>query len=202
MAFHIQLSTGISLLATSNRRDSLGLVATQEHQMRDEKTVGHPMKDDILQMPRDAFPARTGISDNDAESRENVGTDVWCFHIRARCPFQAVSFPKAARAVHLAPPVDAPMVLEAFPYPGDRDIDVQEIGCQGASAPLEVALHGMGARVAGYALHVRHGYTLTIAWLQMSCVSSRSCTTATFREPRRPSCHAQPPSPIFAKSRL
>lgn len=55
-----------------------------------------------------------------------------------------------------------------------------------ASAPLEVALHGMGARVAGYALHVRHGYTLTIAWLQMSCVSSRSCTTATFRSSRFP----------------
>ena len=78
------------------------------------------------------------------------------------------------------------MVLEAFPYPEDRDIDVQEIGCQGASAPLEVALHGMGARVAGYALHVRHGYTLTLAWLQMSCVSSRSCTTATFRSSRFP----------------
>lgn len=76
VALHIQLSTGISLLATSNRRDSLGLVATQEHQMRDERTVGHPMKDDILQMPRDAFPARTGLSDNDAESRENVGVEI------------------------------------------------------------------------------------------------------------------------------
>ena len=28
------------------------------------------------------------------------------------------------------------MVLEAFPYPEDRDIDVQEIGYQGASPPL------------------------------------------------------------------
>lgn len=44
--------------------------------MRDERTVGHPMKDDILQMPRDAFPARTGISDNDAESHENVGAEI------------------------------------------------------------------------------------------------------------------------------
>lgn len=44
--------------------------------MRDESTVGHPMKDDILQMPRDAFPARTGISDNDAESHENVGAEI------------------------------------------------------------------------------------------------------------------------------
>ena len=44
--------------------------------MRDERTVGHPIKDDILQMPRDAFPARAGISDNDAESRENVGADM------------------------------------------------------------------------------------------------------------------------------
>lgn len=44
--------------------------------MRDERTVGHPMKDDILQMPRDAFPARTGISDKDAESRENVGAEI------------------------------------------------------------------------------------------------------------------------------
>lgn len=34
------------------------------------------MKDDILQMPRDAFPARTGISDNDAESRENIGAEI------------------------------------------------------------------------------------------------------------------------------
>ena len=76
MALHIQLTTGISLFATSNRHDSLGLVATQEHQMRDERTVGHPIKDDILQMPRDAFPARAGISDNDAESRENVGADM------------------------------------------------------------------------------------------------------------------------------
>ena len=45
--------------------------------MRDERTVGHPMKDDILQMPRDAFPAHTGISDNDAESRENAGSEIW-----------------------------------------------------------------------------------------------------------------------------
>ena len=28
--------------------------------MRDERTVGHPMKDDILQMPRDAFPTIRG----------------------------------------------------------------------------------------------------------------------------------------------
>lgn len=42
--------------------------------MRDERTVDHPMKDDILQMPRDAFPAPTGISDNGSESRENGGT--------------------------------------------------------------------------------------------------------------------------------
>lgn len=34
------------------------------------------MKDDILQMPRDAFPARTGISSNDAESRENAGAEI------------------------------------------------------------------------------------------------------------------------------
>lgn len=45
--------------------------------MRDERTVGHPMKDDILQMPRDAFPAHTGISDNDAKSRENAGAEIW-----------------------------------------------------------------------------------------------------------------------------
>ena len=44
--------------------------------MRDERTIGHPMKDDILQIPRDAFPARTGISDNDAESRENGGAEI------------------------------------------------------------------------------------------------------------------------------
>lgn len=34
------------------------------------------MKDDILQMPRDAFPAPTGISDNGSESRENAGTRI------------------------------------------------------------------------------------------------------------------------------
>lgn len=44
--------------------------------MQDERTVGHPMKDDILQMPRDAFPAPIGISDNDAESRENAGAEI------------------------------------------------------------------------------------------------------------------------------
>lgn len=33
------------------------------------------MKDDILQMPRDAFPVSLGISDNNAESRENVGAE-------------------------------------------------------------------------------------------------------------------------------
>lgn len=34
------------------------------------------MKDDILQMPRDAFLVHQGISDNDAESRENAGTEI------------------------------------------------------------------------------------------------------------------------------
>lgn len=34
------------------------------------------MKDDILQMPRDAFPAPIVISDNDAESRENAGAEI------------------------------------------------------------------------------------------------------------------------------
>lgn len=40
--------------------------------MQDERTMGRPMKDDILQTPRDAFPAQQGISDNDPESRENA----------------------------------------------------------------------------------------------------------------------------------
>lgn len=44
--------------------------------MRDEMTVGHLMKGDILQMPRDAFPVRQGISDNDPESRENAGAGI------------------------------------------------------------------------------------------------------------------------------
>ncbi|AJC69274.1 DNA-binding protein [Trueperella pyogenes TP8] len=44
--------------------------------MRDERTVGHPMKNDILQMPRDTFPAHTGISDNEVESRENAGAEI------------------------------------------------------------------------------------------------------------------------------
>lgn len=34
------------------------------------------MKDDILQMPRDAYPAPHAISDNDAESRENAGAEM------------------------------------------------------------------------------------------------------------------------------
>ena len=54
----------------------MGLVATRGRQMQDERTVGHPMKDDILQMPRDAFPTPIGISDNDAESRENAGAEI------------------------------------------------------------------------------------------------------------------------------
>lgn len=69
----------------------------------------------------------------------------------------------SARAVHLAPPVDAPVVLEAIPHPGDRGVDVQEVNCQDASIPLEVALHGTSARMAGYALLSGYGYTLTIA---------------------------------------
>ena len=32
--------------------------------MQDERTVGHPMRDDILQMPRNVSPTPTGISDN------------------------------------------------------------------------------------------------------------------------------------------
>ena len=34
------------------------------------------MKDDILQMPRDAYPAPHAISDNDAESRENTRAEI------------------------------------------------------------------------------------------------------------------------------
>ena len=34
------------------------------------------MKDDILQMPRDAFPPHQEISDNDAENRENAGAEI------------------------------------------------------------------------------------------------------------------------------
>lgn len=44
--------------------------------MQDERMVGHPMRDDILQMPRNAFPVHRGISDNDAESHENVGAKI------------------------------------------------------------------------------------------------------------------------------
>lgn len=42
--------------------------------MQDERRFVHP--DDTLQMPRDAFPAQRGISDNDAESRENAGAEI------------------------------------------------------------------------------------------------------------------------------
>ncbi len=41
--------------------------------MQDERTVSHSMKDDVLQMPRDAFPASTEISDNDSGSHKNAG---------------------------------------------------------------------------------------------------------------------------------
>lgn len=34
------------------------------------------MKDDIPQMPREAFPVHQGIPDNDAKSRENVGAEI------------------------------------------------------------------------------------------------------------------------------
>ena len=54
----------------------MDFVATQAHQMQGERMEGRPVKDDILQMQRDAFPARTGISDNDAESRENAGAKI------------------------------------------------------------------------------------------------------------------------------
>ena len=33
------------------------------------------MKDDILQMPRDAYPAPHAISDDDAEGREDTGAE-------------------------------------------------------------------------------------------------------------------------------
>ena len=51
-------------------------VATQAHQMQGERMEGRPVKDDILQMLRDAFPTPIGISDNDAESRENAGAEM------------------------------------------------------------------------------------------------------------------------------
>lgn len=76
MALRMRLPSGISLLVPSRGRDSLVLVATRAHQMQDERTVGHPIKDDVLQMPRDAFPTPTGISDNGAESRENAGAGI------------------------------------------------------------------------------------------------------------------------------
>ena len=44
--------------------------------MQDERTVGHPMRDDILQIPRDAPPTSTGISDNGSESRENAEAEI------------------------------------------------------------------------------------------------------------------------------
>lgn len=44
--------------------------------MQDERTVRHPTKGDILQMPRGAFPAPHAISDDDAEGRENGGAGI------------------------------------------------------------------------------------------------------------------------------
>ncbi len=44
--------------------------------MQDERRVSHPMKDGILQMPRDAFAAQQGISDNETESREPAGAEI------------------------------------------------------------------------------------------------------------------------------
>lgn len=63
-------------MPAKTERGSLGLVATQTHQMQDEEEVGHPMRDDILQTTRDAFPTPIGISDNDAVSRENAGAEI------------------------------------------------------------------------------------------------------------------------------
>ena len=54
----------------------MDFVATQAHQMQGERMEGRPDKEDILQMQCDAFPARTGISDNDAENRENAGAKI------------------------------------------------------------------------------------------------------------------------------
>ena len=44
--------------------------------MQDERTVYHPVKDDILKISREAFPVHRGISDNDDENRENVGAKI------------------------------------------------------------------------------------------------------------------------------
>ena len=41
--------------------------------MQDERTVRHPTKGGVPQMPRGAFPAPHAISDDDAEGRENAG---------------------------------------------------------------------------------------------------------------------------------
>lgn len=42
----------------------------------------------------------------------------------------------SARAVRLAPPVDAPVVLQPVPHTGNRGVDVQEVRRQGAPSPL------------------------------------------------------------------
>lgn len=41
--------------------------------MQDERTVRHPMKENILQRPRDAFSVRQGLSDNDTERQKMPG---------------------------------------------------------------------------------------------------------------------------------
>lgn len=43
--------------------------------MRDERTVRHPTKGGVPQMPRGAFPAPHAISDDDAEGREDAGAE-------------------------------------------------------------------------------------------------------------------------------
>lgn len=63
------------------------------------------MKDDIPQMPRDAFPTPTGISDNDAECRENVRAEIQEFAVSSTSeangpPDGLMDVPQVAEYLH------------------------------------------------------------------------------------------------------
>ncbi|MCI1810567.1 MAG: hypothetical protein LKI67_01780 [Olsenella sp.] len=62
----------------------------------------------------------------------------------------------AARPVHLPPPVERLVVLQAVADPLHGYVDVHEISGEGTVVLLEVSLNISSARVSRYALDVRH----------------------------------------------
>lgn len=112
--------------------------------MRDERRFGHPMKDNILQMPRDAFPAPHAISDDDAEGREDAGAEKLkiCrpLGIRGERPARR---PHGRAAGHRLPARIEDVGLQAHRAAEDpRHRDRETAACQERRARRDAPRHG------------------------------------------------------------